>query len=59
MTEHETFQGLTEALERCEAAAKAISELRPDQRNAWLQMAQTYAIAREAVWRLAGTGAVQ
>lgn len=51
-TEHEAFLTLTESLALCSAAARALAQHRPDQGHAWMKMAETYSVARDAVFRL-------
>jgi hypothetical protein len=59
MTEHETFEALTDALNKASTAALALSRLRPDQARQWEKMAEAYQVACEAVWRLAGDGTLR
>ncbi len=59
MTEHEAFERVTSGLAMAVDGLKMVSNHRPDERDLWLQMAQTIGITRESIYRLAGEGTVK
>jgi hypothetical protein len=58
ITEHDAFARITNGLGIAIDGCKLVSEFRTDQRDLWLQLAQTLAVTQEAAFRLAGDGAV-
>ncbi len=51
--EHDAFRAITEGLKIAMSGAQAMSRFRPDTRDAWLMMAQTYAVCAESAYKLA------
>lgn len=59
LAEYEAFNLLTDSLARAVDGAKRVAESRPDQRDAWLQVAQSLDITKQIAYRLAAEGVRQ
>lgn len=57
--EYDAFKRLTDGIAEVVAGARQVAALRPDQAQQWLKMAEAWEVAREATFRLAGTGVRQ
>lgn len=51
--EHDAFQAIINGLKIATSGAQAMSRFRPDTRDAWLMLAQTYAVCAESANKLA------
>ena len=59
ITEHDAFADATTYLGMAMESVKQIANHRPDQRDLWLQLAQTIGITKESLYRLAGDGTLK
>lgn len=51
--EHDAFAAITNGLKIAASGAQAMSKFRPDTRDAWLMMAQTYNVCAQSAYKLA------